>query len=65
MTLLISLFHALDPRIDLALAKPQLGAHTEPMRPTPLAPEILDHLNGNLQLGGKLSQRDVVAESRL
>lgn len=40
MTLLISLFHALDPRIDLALAKPQLGADTEPIRPTPLAAEV-------------------------
>ena len=65
VTLPVGQFHALDPRIDLALTEPQLRADTEAARSATLAPQVVNRLHGNFQLRGELSQRHVVPVSRL
>lgn len=53
------------PTRDLGLARPQLCADAESAGSTAFAPQVVDRLDGNLQLGGKLGQRDVVPGCRL
>ena len=58
VTLLVGELHALDPRVDLALAEPQLGADTESAGAATLAAKVVDRLDRDLQLAQHLHEAD-------